>query len=108
MENVLTGQNLLVITGNFNARVGADALESETLGKYGHGDSNVRGQVLVDFCAEHKLVILNTLFSLHNRHRYTWKSPDGVTRTQIDYILINKQSKQAVNNARACLSQCRL
>ena len=63
-----------------------------------------RGQTLVDFCAEHKLVITNTLFHLHDRHRYTWNSPDGVTRSQIDYIMISKQWKQSVNNARTCLS----
>ena len=97
-------QNLLVITGDFNAKVGEDAVETDVLGKYGHGQRNDRGQVLVDFCAEHNLVITNTLFRLHNRHRYTWKSPDGAHRTQIDYILVNKSWKQCVNNARTCLS----
>ena len=47
---------------------------------------------------------LSTLFRLHDRHRYTWNSPDGVTRSQIDYIMISKQWKQSVNNARTCLS----
>ena len=97
-------KNLLLITGDFNARVGEDAEESEVLGRYGHGERNERGQTLVDFCAEHKLVITNTLFRLHNRHRYTWKSPDGITRTQIDYIMISKQWKQSISNARTCLS----
>jgi len=68
-------QNLLVITGDFNARVGEDAGENDVLGKYGHGQRNDKGQTLVDFCAEHKLFITNTIFRLHNR-----KSPDGITR----------------------------
>ena len=97
-------KNILLITGDFNARVGENAIEKDVLGKYGHGERNDRGQTLVDFCTEHKLVITNTLFQLHNRHRYTWKSPDSVTRAQIDYILINKQRVQSVNNARTCLS----
>ena len=97
-------RNILLITGDFNARVGEDATETDVLGKYGHGKRNDRGQTLVDFCAEHRLVVSNTLFRLHNRHRYTWRSPDGSTRAQIDYILINKQWKQSINNARVCLS----
>lgn len=97
-------KNLLIITGDFNARVGENALEKDVLGKYGHGERNERGQLLVDFCSEHKLAITNTLFRVHNRHRYTWNSPDGVTRTQIDYILIKKQWLQMVNNARTHLS----
>lgn len=62
-------QNILV-TGNFIARVGKNA-EEKVLGKYGHGDRNEQGQVLVNFSAEHRLVITSTLFCLHNRHRYT-------------------------------------
>lgn len=96
-------RNILIITGDFNARVGELATEHEVLGRYGHGERNDRGQTLIDFCAEHKLVITNTLFRLHNRHRYTWRSPDGVTRTQIDYILVGRQWKQSVNNARTHL-----
>jgi len=102
VDHVLTEipkQNLLMITRDFNARVGEDAGENDVLGKYGHGQRNDKGQTLVDFCAEHKLFITNTIFCLHNRHRYTWKSPDGITRTQVDYILISKQCKQSVNNA---------
>ena len=97
-------RNMLIITGDFNARVGQDAEEKKVLGKYGHGSRNDRGQTLVDFCSEHKLIITNTLFRLNNRHRYTWTSPNRVTRSQIDYILIGKQWKRSVNNARTCLS----
>ena len=58
----------------------------------------------MDFCAERKSVITSTFFRLHNRHRCTWKSPNGTTRTQFDYILINQQWKQSVNNSRTCPS----
>jgi len=69
------------------------SLENMNTGKDMHGI----GQLLVDFCGEQKLVIANTLFRLHNRHRYTWKNPDGATRTQSDYILMSKQWKQSIN-----------
>ena len=64
-----TPKHIVLITGDFNARVGEDAKESDVLGKYGHGERNDRGQMLIDFCADHKLVITNTLSRLHNRHR---------------------------------------
>jgi len=57
----------------------------------------------MDFCAEQKMLIINTISCLHNRHKYTWKSPNGATRAQTDYILISKQWKQAVTNARTSL-----
>ena len=97
-------RNVIVITGDFNARVGADGVEEEISGKFGHGERNDRGQTLIDFCAENKMVITNTLFRLHSRHRYTWQHPNGNTRSQIDYILINRQWKQAINNSRTSLS----
>ena len=36
---------------------------------------------------ENALVIANTLFQQHKRWLYTWTSPDGQYRNQIDYIL---------------------
>ncbi|XP_055447344.1 uncharacterized protein LOC129659703 isoform X4 [Bubalus kerabau] len=37
------------------------------------------------------LVITNTLFQQHKRRLYTWTSPDGQHRNQIDYILCNQR-----------------
>ena len=41
---------------------------------------------LIEFCQENALVIANTLFQQHKRRLYTWTSPDGQHRNQIDYI----------------------
>lgn len=97
-------QNRILITGDFNARVGENATERDVTGKIGHGTRNKSGQTLIDFCSGHNLVITSALFRLHNRHRYTWKSPDGNTRTEIDYIMISKHSKQAIHNSHTNLS----
>ena len=56
-------------------------------GKFGLGVWNEAGQRLIEFCQENALVIANTLFQQHNRRLYTWTSPDGQHRNQIDYIL---------------------
>ena len=36
---------------------------------------------------------MNTFFKHHPRRLYTWTSPDGKTRNQIDYILIEQRWK---------------
>ena len=52
------------------------------------------GQRLIEFCQENTLVIANTLFQQHKRRLfYTWMSPDGQYRNQIDYILSSKNGE---------------
>ena len=50
-------------------------------GKFGLGIRNEAGQRLIEFCQE------NTLFQWHKRRLYTWTSPDGQHKNQIDYII---------------------
>ena len=59
-------------------------------GKFGLGVQNEAGQRLTEFCQENTLVIANTLFQQHKRRLYTWTSPDGQHRSQIDYILCSR------------------
>ena len=48
------------------------------------------GEKRADFCQANNLVITNTCFQHPNGQHYTWISPQGNTRNQIDYILIRK------------------
>ena len=52
--------------------------------KFGLGVQNEAGQRLIEFCQENTLVIANSLFQQHKRRLYTWTSPDGQHRNQID------------------------
>ena len=92
-------QNLLEITpkkdvlstiGEWNAKVGSQETPGVT-GKFGLGMWNEAGQRLVEFCQENALVIAHTLFQQHKRRLYTWTSPDGQHRNQIDYILCSQR-----------------
>ena len=67
----LTPQNdVLFITGNWNAKVGSQEIPGIT-GKFGLGVQNEAGQRLMDFCQEKAQVTANTLFQQHKRRLYT-------------------------------------
>ena len=57
---------------------------------------NEAGQRLIEFCQENTLVIANTLFQKHKRRLYTWTSPDGQHRNQIDYILCSQSWRSSI------------
>ena len=82
-------KDVLFIIGDWNAKVGGQEIPGVT-GKYGLGVKNEAGQRLTEFCKENALVIANTLFQQHKRKLYTWTSPDGQHRNQIDYILCSQ------------------
>ena len=64
---------------------------------------NEAGQRLTEFCQENTLLIANTLFQQHKRRLYTWTSPDGQYRNQIDYILWSQRWKSSIQSAEARL-----
>ena len=57
---------------------------------------NEAEQRLIEFCQENALVIANTLFQQHKRRLYTWTSPDGQHRNQIDYIFFAAKDGKAL------------
>ena len=79
-------KDVLFIIGDRNAKVGSQETPGVT-GKFGLGIQNEAGKRLIEFCQENALVITNTLFQQHKRRLYTWTSPDGQHRNQIDYVL---------------------
>lgn len=94
--------DITIVMGDFNAKVGQrqDEIERGTIGKFGLGERNERGERLVEFAIANNLTIVNTNFSNHPRRIYTWTSPDGKTRNQIDYIMIQKRWISAIRGAR--------
>ena len=63
---------------------------------------NEAGQRLIEFCQENTLGI-NTLFQQHKRSLYTWTSPDGQHRNQIDYILCSQRWRSSIQSAKTRL-----
>ena len=92
-------KDVLLIIGDWNAKVGSQETPGVT-GKFGFGIRNETGQRLIEFCQEKALVIANTLFQQHKRRLYTWTSPDGQHRNQIDYILCSQRWSSSIQSAK--------
>src|SRR5574340_193663 len=86
-------KDVLFIIGGWNAKVGIQETPGVT-GKFGLGVQNEAGQRLIEFCQKNGLVIANTLFQQQKRRLYTWTSPDGQHRNQIDYILCSQRRSE--------------
>ena len=85
-------KDVLFIIGEWNAKVGSQETPGVT-GKFGLGAWNEAGQRLIEFCQENALVIANTLFQQNKRSLYTWTSPNGQYRNQINYIFAAKDGE---------------
>ena len=95
-------QNLCIIMGDFNAKVGSDNTTLErTMGRNGIGDRNENGQQLVEFCSENGMVITGTIFNHKDIHKYTWTSSDNNTQNQIDHILVNGKYRRSLLDTKA-------
>ena len=95
LELTTARKDVLFIIGDWNAKVGSQETPGVT-GKFGFGIRNEAGQRLIEFCQENALVIANTLFQQYKRRLYTWTSPDGQNRNQIDYILCSQRWRSSI------------
>ena len=95
-------KDVLFITGHWKAKLGSQETPGVT-GKFGLGIRNEAGQRLKEFCQGNSLVIANTLFQQHKRRLYTWTSPDGWHRNQIDYILCSQRWISSTQSAKTRL-----
>lgn len=92
IDSVLdTTHKNIILMGDFNAKIGFPRPEEHLIAKqFGYGIRNNRGQKLMNFASEHKLTIINTCFKKKPSKRWTWKSPCGKYKNELDYILSNQ------------------
>ena len=105
LQRYLDGTNRnsrIIVMGDFNAKIGLEENEvwPEVVGKYGLGNKNERGEMLMQFCAINRLVISNSFFKHRPGRRATWISPSGQTRSQIDYIIVSVEVMRNTTNSR--------
>ena len=81
----------VVLMGDFNARVGKNwQLWDGALGRHGTGNMNSNGLRLLTLCAEHGLVLTNTLFQQKDKYKNTWQHPRSGHWHMLDYIITRK------------------
>uniref|UniRef100_A0A0L8HCZ0 Endonuclease/exonuclease/phosphatase domain-containing protein n=1 Tax=Octopus bimaculoides TaxID=37653 RepID=A0A0L8HCZ0_OCTBM len=76
VENVHK-QDVVIMAGDMNAKVGANNKENERImGKHGIGIINRDGERLLEFCRMNDLIFTGTIFPHKDIHKNTWTSPD--------------------------------
>ncbi|GFN95634.1 endonuclease-reverse transcriptase [Plakobranchus ocellatus] len=88
-------QDLLIIMGDFNAKVGTEKVDY-IVGKHGLGIRNERGEKLIEWYQTNNIIVGNTWFQQPPRRKWTWKSPGDETRNQIDYMMISRRYRNAL------------
>lgn len=95
-------REILVLMGDFNAKVGANNIGYEQiLGKHGLGQMNENGELFADFYADNNIVIGGSIFPHKDIHKVTWVSPDHITENQIDHIGISTKFRRTLLDVRA-------
>ena len=92
-------KDILVVQGDWNAKIGEDAYENwkGACGRHCNIKSNERGLRLLEFASYNDLMVANTFGSHKTSRKITWHSPDGKTHNQIDYIMVKKRFSSSVN-----------
>ncbi|KAK3894356.1 hypothetical protein Pcinc_001893 [Petrolisthes cinctipes] len=92
-------KDILIIQGDWNAKVGVDALNdwSEYCGPSSNSSTNERGFRLLEFASYNNMTLANTLGTHKESRRWTWHAPNGLHHNQIDYILVQNRFRSSIN-----------
>ena len=92
--------NLLMVLGDFNARIGSDS-ELQTHCYYYHERTNVNGELLLETMEEKQLENTNLRFKKRDGKKWTFMSDMTLTKGQIDFVLVRKKWRNSILNTEA-------
>jgi hypothetical protein len=88
---------------DFNAKLGRDTVFSLNIGQHSlHLEGNENGMRLSDFAGTNSLLVSSTLFPHTDTYKETWRSPDRVTRNQIDHLVIESCRARVIIDVKSC------
>lgn len=94
--------DIVVILGDFNAKLGKEELYKKVTGNFTlHDQTNENGEILCNFAAYNDFKIVSTQFQHKAIHKGTWISPDQRTINQIDHVLINSGKSEMIEDVRS-------
>ena len=98
----------LILLGDFSARVGTDHQTWEgVIGSEVVGKCKSNGLLLIRKCAEHELLITNTVFRLPTRRKTTWMHTRSKHWHFIDYVIVRRKDRQDVRVTKTmCGTDC--
>ncbi|EFN80577.1 Craniofacial development protein 2, partial [Harpegnathos saltator] len=89
--NKVPKYHMIVILGDFNAKIGKEQETSIVAGKHSlHDETSDNGKMLINL-ASTNMLIMSTFFEHKDIHKHTWKIPGSVSCNQIDHVLTNRQ-----------------
>ncbi|KAK6763193.1 hypothetical protein RB195_023780 [Necator americanus] len=93
LEEVISNEKSFYkfVVGDFNAKLGKATEKEYRIGRFGLGDRNENGNSLAGLLSAARLFHGNSLFMKKGHRRWTWESPNGATRAEIDHILTNQR-----------------
>ena len=110
LDNIISATphtDKLILLGDFNAIVGTDHQPGKEIGSEGVGKCNSNGLLLLRKCAEHDLLITNTVFKLPNRNKTSWMHPRSKHWHLIDYVIVWRTDRQDVRVTKTmCGADC--
>jgi exonuclease III len=94
--------DMLLIMGDFNARVGKQQSQTtkNVIGPHAVDKINENGQRLIDFCSHNDIIVANTFYQHKTVHQMTWKHPGNKKWHMLDYTLVNKKFRSSVEDVR--------
>ena len=99
--NKVSSDDMIIIMGDLNARVGnmqPQETASNSIGPFTVDSTNENGFKLIDFCTINNLIISNTFFKHKTVHQMSWMHPGNKTWHIIHYTLVNEKFRSSVED----------
>lgn len=99
--NNVEKSDIVILMGDLNAQVRSSNENWETvMSNQGLGIMDDNGERFAELCGNHCLVIGGTFFSHLDIHEFTWVSPNGKIRNQIDHIAVSGKWRSSLLDVR--------